>query len=312
MNKRLSFLLIIIALFVASCQQAPEISTPTVTPTLTPIPANPDVLNWHLQFSAANQVQLFRCSVLESINSGTVTLMNPVNVQLSVVPVTPQILEESERILGHSTPDTVSDIASLLENQLIVLVRLDFVTERELYEPYAMLRGNTDDTTLYSLSEIRFEFNNEEFTDNRIILQINDMTYQPSMLIADELQVGAIYPVLFDVGTDSLSTLVSSDLALSVDVGMLVPFKIDTCQTGNYQNFTLHPRIVSGAAHELPALYGSPGNTIPETIVDEFRLALLADVLPTLGNTSIETQTDATETPATVVPEATIEAQSTP
>jgi hypothetical protein len=310
MNKLLSVIFCLMVILLAACKAETPSPTQIPVPTETPIPANPDVINWHLQFSADTQIQLFRCSALADIDSGTVTLMNPISVQLSVVPITPQILEESHRILLQANTDASNTLADLLENptMFIVLIRLDFLSEHGLYEPYRMLRTSANGSTLNSLSEIRFELNNEAFTDDAVTLQIHDRVYKPTQLPDSELEAGVIYPIYFMLDSEGFETMLSSQAMLSVDVGMLVPFRLETCQAGNYQQFNFQPRIISGAAHELPDLYGNPGNQISSETVDAFRLALLSNILPNLAQVitefEIEVTVEATES-VEMTPEAT-------
>jgi len=313
MNKKLSSILLTLLLLLVGCQDGGS-GTGIPRATMSP-PANPTVLDWHVQFSADSEVQLFRCHVLENIDAGTIELMDALNLRLTVVPITTQILEISQSILTQTNAEVGETIASLLENptQLIVLMRLDFVTERDIYEPYRMMRPTLGDITEYSLSEIRFDFSNEAFTDDVINLQIGTSTYQPSRIPDGELQVGVIYPVYFEIDSEAFAALTTNAPTLSIDLGMLVPFKIDTCQTGNYRQFSLQPRIIAGTAHAIPSFYGNPGSTLSQDFVDEFRLEILSNVFPAFNRLTTFATPEATlEAESTSESEATVEPQSTP
>ena len=292
--SRFIYICILFSIMVAGCQAQ------TPPPTSTPSPGpDPSVLDWHIQFSSNQDTHVFRCILLEDLAASPVSLMEPVGVSLTAVLVTPQMLQEAQRIIFEANPDT-SKLQSFLDDSriVIVLLMLDFPSTERVDEPFNMFLSTSDGgtpsaQTMFSLREIKFLFENETMTDDAVTLHIGEDHVTPldHNNLQEELEIGRIYPIFFSLPEKSMEDLSRMPVQIDVDLEMLVPF-VEPCGTGHFQEFVLSPRVISGDARILPSLYGTAIESLPKHIVDDFRLALLSNILPYIpGMISIPTAT---------------------
>lgn len=298
---RKAWILLICAAFTAAACTPQGTPAPTSTPapsatptaTATPVPILPETLDWHIQFASDQDIELFRCQVLEGVDVGTRNLMEPVSARLTAVIVTPQMLDEAIRIFQRTNPALVASLKELRENlsQVIVLLQMSLLTDRSLYEPYAMLipRSGEPIRTLNSLSELRFGFGATGGSRDLLVLHVGDLMLAPTVSITS-LELEPEQPYIFTFESDSLNpqALFSNEIRLSARMEMLVPFVIDTCETDHYRNFDLSFSMVDGDSLLLPQLFGAnSGAALSQEEIDRFRLLLLSSVLPRL--TALET-----------------------
>jgi hypothetical protein len=105
-------------------------------PTYTPFP-EPDVLDWHIEFSSNKQTQLFTCV---SSGSDPVTLFRDVAVTVTSLIVTNQIMNEVVSIQAENGNHKADDLQSMFnfhEREVVwIILRIDIdVTNSDITDP---------------------------------------------------------------------------------------------------------------------------------------------------------------------------------
>ncbi|MGJ3237718.1 MAG: hypothetical protein ACFE0Q_03330 [Anaerolineae bacterium] len=314
--RRLWIITLLIGVLVACTPTTPEptrIPLPTVMPTATAtLPAMPDVLDWHVRFSSNQDTELFRCRILPNIDMPPQDLIDPLSVRVSAVWVTPQMLDEIERIYSVIGADALTSIEFLRENpqQQLVLMRIDFAETRDVNAPFRMLlpAQGTRARVLNTLSEIRFRFGDRNFSDSLLWLQVGEDRLLPQVAIdALEAEAGVVYPFFFALDASTASD--ARPIELVANLELIVPFILDTCELDHYQTFNLTFNQLEGDSLLMSQTLGDdPMSQLADELVSNFRIELLADAIPnvtallptstpTITPAPVETTPEVTESP---------------
>lgn len=254
--------------------------TGTPYPTYTPYPM-PDLLDQHLKYSTVQQVQTFRCE-------GQV--IEPLAVELSLTPVTSQMLEESRRILQVINPAAWEAWESVYgEGDLfIALIYLDIVEPQQaLHQPFML--STQHPTQRFSYTDLQFDFIPAAAEEARFQLVLEEgviVGESEPFPLPRSLRVGTFYPVILDLDNRTLNNLEGLHPVMHFQLLITLPFSGATCSgEESTQPYEIPLALLSGEAEDILQL-GEIESPLSTAELNRLRLALLDSLVQVLSRVS--------------------------